>query len=244
MHYLRFELEGLINSFRIPVIKTFHKTYLAPSRTHILGLIANISGLSEKGYYDLLLKDIKVSIVIDNLEGGVKDLWVYKSLSTRNHGRSPLRRSKNYKSSYSIYLQSSEEQIMRTMYKNLMAPQRISSLGMDDELVIIKNVKQLNEDQDIVLKRSSEVHSVFPYSSENEQSYNVMIIDVHAMTMYPQDNLVIRDFKFKEFSDTKRGTRFPDSTIYVKEFYNCTIQLKDQIDTYYDSEKNKYILFY
>ena len=43
MKAIRFEVEGLLNSFRIPFFRTYHKTFLAPPKTTVIGLLCPIT---------------------------------------------------------------------------------------------------------------------------------------------------------------------------------------------------------
>ena len=89
MKAIRFRVEGVFNSFRIPLFKKYHKSFLAPPKTVILGMVSNVMGKSEEFYYNLLNSDIFVSVVIENIGGKTKDLWRY-----RDKGTSIIRRDK------------------------------------------------------------------------------------------------------------------------------------------------------
>ena len=52
MNVIRFKTEGILNSFRVPLFKTYHRTFLAPTKTNIIGMITNIMGKSERWYYE------------------------------------------------------------------------------------------------------------------------------------------------------------------------------------------------
>lgn len=243
MYYLRFTLEGLVNSYRIPNFKTFHKSYLAPTRTNILGMIANISDLSEHDYYELLNKDLEIAIVIKQIKGELKDLWIYKSFGN-NNGRSPIRRSKYFKPVYIVYLKSGNKDLIHSIWANLISPKKIPSMGMDDELIVIRAVKKLNEKEDIEEQDTKEIHSVLPCQNDNYLSFNVNFNTKYKTIIYPTDNIVVKNFQFSSFSDTNRSARSPGETTSIKEFYNCSISLDKQIKAYCDKEYKSNILFY
>ena len=56
MDAVRFIVEGLINSFRIPQTSVHQLTYLAPTKTQVVGMLTNIMGKNERDYYTLLDK--------------------------------------------------------------------------------------------------------------------------------------------------------------------------------------------
>ncbi|MBD3363134.1 CRISPR-associated protein Cas5 [Candidatus Dojkabacteria bacterium] len=242
-NYLRFSLSGVFNSFKIPTFKTYHKTFLAPTRTHILGFLTNISRGSEKDYYDLLNQDIQVSVVIKSLLGETKDLWTFKSLKDSNHGRNVIRRVKNYRAKYIIYLKISAEEIFENLLTNLKNPQRIPSLGMDDEIVNITDVKKRNLSE----VKEKRIDSVIPYKKDQDEflDFNVQSdLKSNSIIIYPQDYLIHKSFKTEWKQNNVRGIRKPIDPIYIREFYNCTIELKEKIRVYKDKEKDTNLLFY
>ena len=95
MEAIRFEVEGLLNSFRVPFFRTYHKTFLAPPKTTVIGLLCNIALKSQKEFFEILDQElIDVSVVIDEIGGRTKDLWSYKTLEKGNMGKSVIRRDK------------------------------------------------------------------------------------------------------------------------------------------------------
>lgn len=84
MKVIRFEIQGLINSYRIPFFRTYHKSFLAPPKTTIIGMLCNISLKSQKEFFEILDKEVfEVSVVINEIKGRAKDLWSYKTLEKK-----------------------------------------------------------------------------------------------------------------------------------------------------------------
>ena len=85
MRVIRFGVEGLMNSFRIPFFRTYHKSFLAPPKTTIIGMLCNISLKSQKEFFEILESEmIELSVVINSIEGRGKDLWSYKTIDKKN----------------------------------------------------------------------------------------------------------------------------------------------------------------
>jgi len=197
MKVIRFKTEGILNSFRVPLFKTYHRTFLAPTKTNIIGMITNIMGKSEKWYYEILNKNrIKVSVVINNIEGKTKDLWAYKIYKNKNDGRSIIRRDRLYKAIYTIYLLIESEKLFKEILIALKFPKSIPSLGLDDELIKlfeIENKIQISEN------KSGYINSVFV---DKGYSYDVIIEDQDKFVEFPIANETPLSFKV-EISDKR-----------------------------------------
>jgi CRISPR-associated protein Cas5t len=165
MKAVRFIAEGLINSFRMPQTSVFQLTYLAPTKTQVAGFLANIMGKTEEEYYQLL-DDIKVGIVPLYIESIFNDAWTFKKWKASGAGRDILQREKIYRGKFLIYT-SAEEPLLGDIMKFLRYPSRIPSLGMDDELVLIRDIKKIEMEP----KDDSVVHSVFTYNEGMKYEY-------------------------------------------------------------------------
>ena len=105
MKVIRFGVEGVLNSFRVPFFRTYHKSFLAPPKTTIIGMLCNISLKPQKEFFEILENNlIEVSVVIEDIKGKSKDLWSYKTLDKKNRGKSIIRRDKLFRAKYAIYL--------------------------------------------------------------------------------------------------------------------------------------------
>lgn len=224
MNVIRFKAEGILNSFRVPLFKTYHRTFLAPTKTNIIGMITNIMGKSERWYYETLNKNrIKVSVVINNIEGKTKDLWAYKVYKDKNDGRSIIRRDRLYKAIYSIYLLIDSEELFKEILIALKFPKSIPSLGLDDELVKIYEIEnkiQMSEN------KSGHINSVF---IDKEYSYNVIIEDQDKFVEFPMANETPLSFKVEISDKGFRKSRQAMDNFKQVEYLNCKIELKNVI---------------
>jgi len=222
MNFIRFKTEGILNSFKIPLFKTYHRTFLAPTKTNIIGMITNIMGKSEKWYYKTLKENqIKVSVIIDNIEGKTKDLWAYKIYKNKNNGRSIIRRDKLYKAVYTIYLLIEPEILFKEILIALKFPKNIPSLGLDDELIKIFKIEdgiQMSEN------RNGYINSVF---MDKGYSYDVMIEDQNKFVELPVANETPLAFEVEILEKGFRKNRKAINNFKQVEYINCKIKLEN-----------------
>jgi len=228
MKAVRFEIEGLFNSFRVPFFKNYHKTFLAPPKSAIIGLLCNISSKTYQEFLEILNNDlVKVSVVIIGIEGKVRDLWSFKTFAKKNRGKSIVRRDKLFKPYYIVYLDI-HYSLKEDIFKNLKKPQNIPSLGLDDEIVLLKNIKEV----ELIENDTKFVDSV--YLSDNIE-YKIAIKDTNKFIELPTFYEVPIKFninKTKEIIESKKQI----------EFLNCQIEIDEK--SFLDKEKDLRIAFY
>jgi CRISPR-associated protein Cas5t len=237
MKVIRFEVEGLINSFRVPFFKTYHKSFLAPPKTTIIGMLCNISLKSQKEFFEILEQDkIEVSIIINNIKGKSKDLWSYKTIDKKNRGKSVVRRDKLFIPNYTIYLKIEDEKLYKEILEALRYPQNIPSLGLDDELIKIYGIAEV----DLKLSNSNKIDSIF---LDKGIRYKAFIKDILQGVELPISNLV--PTKFNAFD--KKGKRISKEIkeqFPQVEFTNCEIEFQEEIKSFKDKELNYRLVFY
>lgn len=237
MKSIKFLAEGVFNSFRVPFFRTYHKSFLAPPKTTIVGMLANLMARPERWYYDTLENnDIKVSVVINDIAGRAKDLWAYKTYENKSgmHGRSIIRRDRLYKASYTIYLYTGNEDLNKELFKALKCPRNIPSLGLDDEIVNICNVEQ------VVLypNNTNVINSVF---MDKGFKYKVKILDISKSVEMPISNVVPLEFNIEETPDRLRTNRTNKNELKQVEFINCEVEF-DEIESFTDGTNR--VVFY
>jgi CRISPR-associated protein Cas5t len=237
MRVIRFGVEGLINSFRIPFFRTYHKSFLAPPKTTIIGMVCNISLKSQKEFFEILEKDkIEVSVIINSIQGKSKDLWSYKTIDKKNRGKSVIRRDKLFIPNYTIYLKIEDEELYKEILEALRYPKNIPSLGLDDELIKIDNVAEI----DLELSNSNKIESVF---LDKGVRYKAFVKDISQLIELPISN--IAPTKFIAFD--KKGKRI-SKEITEKfaqvEFTNCEIEFQEEIKSFEDREFNSKLVLY
>ncbi len=238
MKAIRFELEGLLNSFRIPFFRTYHKTFLAPPKTTVVGMLCNISLKSQKDFFEILDKElIDVSVIIDEINGKTKDLWSYKTLKKGNMGKSVVRRDKLYQAKYTIYLNIKDEKLFDEVLESLQKPKNTPSLGLDDELVIIKNIEDFTNK--LRVNDTNQINSVFLNKS---YQYKAFVRELNKPIELPTANLTPIKFIAFDKKENRISKEVKEEFLQV-EFINCNIQI-DDITSYIDTEKNNKLMFY
>jgi len=237
MEVIRFRVEGLLNSFRVPFFRTYHKSFLAPPKSTIIGMLCNISLKSQKEFFGLLDSDsIRVSVIIDDIKGKTKDLWSYKTIDKKNRGKSVIRRDKLFIPSYTIYLHIKDNILYKDILNSLKAPKNIPSLGLDDELIIIKDIKEI----ELEVNSNSRVDSVF---LDKGIIYKAYIKDIKKPIEMPISN--ISPTKFIGFDKNgKQISREVKEEFAQIEFINCEVEFQDDVKNFIDREFNNRLVFY
>jgi CRISPR-associated protein Cas5t len=237
MRVIRFRVDGLLNSFRVPFFRSYHKSFLAPPKSTIIGMLCNISLKSQEEFFEILDSDsIGVSVVIDKIVGRGKDLWSYKTIATKNRGKSVIRRDKLFQASYYIYLSISDEVLYNDIFNSLKEPKSIPSLGLDDELVEISDVVSL----DIQECSDNSIESVF---LDKGVEYKVYIKDRSKPIEMPVAH--ISPLKFIAFDKNgKFISREVKKESAQVEFINCIIEFQDDIVSFKDVELEQNMVFY
>lgn len=239
MKVIRFEIQGLVNSYRIPFFRTYHKSFLAPPKTTLIGMLCNISLKSQKEFFEILEKELlDISIIINDIKGKAKDLWSYKTLEKKNRGKSVVRRDKLFLPNYTIYLKINDDEIYKELLENLNNPKNTPSLGMDDELIEIKNIKELV----LNTSNSKKINSVFLHKKVD---YKAFIKDINKSVEFPTLNMT--PTKFIGFDKkNKRISKEPkdDFKFNQVEYLNCEIEFNEDLEVFEDEELKNKMVFY
>ena len=237
MKVIRFGIEGVINSFRIPFFRTYHKSFLAPPKTTIIGMLCNISLKSQKEFFQILNEDkILLSVVINHIEGSCKDLWSYKTRDKKNRGKNVIRRDKFFIPTYTIYLKIKDENLYNDILNSLINPKNIPSLGLDDELIHIFDIEEIN----LIKNDSNRIDSVF---IDIGIEYKAFVKDINQAIELPTSNLTPK--KFKAFdSKGKFISREIIEECRQVEFINCEIEFQENVNSFKDTDLNNRLVFY
>ena len=237
MRVIRFRVKGVLNSFRNPFFRTYHKSFLSPPKTTVIGMLCNISLKSQKEFFEILEKEmIQLSVVIDKIEGKAKDLWSYKTLDKKNRGKSVIRRDKLFLSHYIVYLKIDNHKLYQEILENLKTPKNIPSLGLDDELVTLYDIQEL----ELVENKSNKIDSIF---LDKGIKYKAFVKNLKQTIELPMSN--ITPIKFDAFD--KKGKRISKEItkeLAQIEFINCEIEFEEKIESFVDREYGYRIMFY
>ncbi len=238
MRVIRFEVVGLMNSFRIPFFRTYHKSFLAPPKTTVIGMLCNISLKSQKEFFDILERQrIEVSVVINSIDGRGKDLWSYKTIEkSKTRGKSVVRRDKLFIPNYTIYLKIDDKSLYQEILDALKAPLNIPSLGLDDELITIRDVKEV----DLTDNKSNCIDSLF---LDKGIGYKAFVKEISQAIELPMSNVTATKFKGFDKKE-KRISREPTEEFRQVEFINCEIEFQEEVKSFVDNELNNRLVFY
>jgi len=243
MYILSFRATGVCNSYKIPVFKNYHKSYLTPPKTVIIGMLCNIMNKGERYFYETLQHRINVSVVVEDLWWTMKDLWWYKTLSSGNQGKSVIRREKYVYPSYRIYLSFDDETIYDEVYQSLLSPQSVPSLGQDDEMISLRDVQKID------LTKSSHpiIHSAF--ATDNDISFRIKDMDFSKYMIAPTVHYMYTKFTTpydaKTDKNQKRNHRDVIEYKNIVEFYNTSVEIvKWTLQLWHDAKTNYTISFY
>jgi CRISPR-associated protein Cas5t len=237
MKVIRFRVEGYFNSFRVPFFRTYHKTFLAPPKTTIVGMLCNISLKSEKEFFEILDKElIEVSVIIDEIVGKSKDLWSYKTKDKKNRGKSVIRRDKLFMPSYTIYLAIKDEKLYQEILDGLKSPKNTPSLGLDDELVLIKDVAEI----EINSNKTDRIDSLFLNKLGNYRGY---VKDITKVIELPIANVTPTKFVGYDKKGKQISREVKEEFLQV-EFINCEIEFEESVKSFVDNELKHRLVFY
>lgn len=238
MKAIKFEIKGLMNSYKIPIFRTYQKTFLAPPKTTIIGMISNVMRRSERDYYQMLSENkIKVSVIIENIEGRTKDLWGYRTYVSKKqmHGKSVVRRDRLYKSVYSIYLEIEDEKLLDEVYSALISPKSIPSLGQDDEMIDIGKVEIV----ELATSKQNFINSVF---MEDEDKYAVKMIDWNKPVEMPSGETVQTSYEVG-YENDRRTSRNPIDFKRQIEYINCEVEFIESKRKIYEYENHRMVFY-
>jgi len=235
MKVIRFGIEGLKNSFRVPFFRTYHKTFLAPPKTTIIGMLCNISLKKEKEFFEILNDDkVQISVVIETIEGRGKDLWSYKILEKKNRGKSVIRRDFLFMASYTVYLKTDDITLYNQFLNSLKYPKNIPALGLDDELIVLKDIKEVE-----LREKNVRINSIF---LDKNYKYRTFIKDISKRVEMPSLNSY--PTKFEAYKKEKRVPKEIIEEQLQVEFFNCEVEFESKVQTFFDEELKNGIIFY
>ncbi|MFW5719512.1 MAG: CRISPR-associated protein Cas5 [Candidatus Dojkabacteria bacterium] len=237
---IRFKVSGLLNSFKYQEYRSYQPTYLAPPKTTLWGLIANLLSLGEKESYKIFSENkIEVAVIIEEIAGETKDLWKFKNVDKEG---SITRRHKLYRSAYWIYLKTGSDFLYQDkLLSVLQNPPNVFSLGMDDEVAYISDVGIVEVVP--IVREDIEIHSIFremPYKTFIKSRAGETIVFPRRVNQYINFSVPFDDMG-------RRVQRKGLDSVDLIEFYGCKVVLEETTKCWVDktdasSEKN--IIFY
>lgn len=145
--------------------------------------------------------------------------------------------------SYRIYVSLEDQQLFDEIYQALLNPQSVPSLWQDDEVVMLRDIQQL----DLVQSSQSLVDSAF--ATIDDISFSMKDINFDKYTIAPTVHHVYTKFNVPYDTKTdkkqKRAYREVVESKNIVEFYNTTVAVTPwKLSLWHDPHTNYTISFY
>lgn len=164
MKFIRIKCSGCLNSFRQPDFHTYHKTLPLPPKTTVAGMIGSALGISPESVNEEWLQNNRFQMgIVGKNNGKANDLWQIRKYESKQikayqngtesapYKTAVIVRELLYASEFTLYLHFENEDDFELVSAKIQNPEWALSLGREDELVLIEEIKQidLNEVTDI-----------------------------------------------------------------------------------------------
>jgi len=141
MHYLVLKVWTQSASFRIPEFQNFHKSFLLPPPTTMIGFAGAALGFSAKKAQEFFhLNNIKLGIS-GKSEGMAKDLWKYNDFKNG----SVIKREIYFNNKYLVFFSSEEMTVINELKNKFENPIYALTLGNSDALAKVKIINSFVE---------------------------------------------------------------------------------------------------
>ena len=245
MKFMRIKCFGCLNSFRQPDFHTYHKTLPLPPKTTVAGMIGSALGISPEKVNDEWIKNNRFQMgIVGKNNGKANDLWQIrkyenKQLKAYQEGNesAPYKtavivRELLYSSEFILYLHFEDENDYELVSSKLQNPEWALSLGREDELVLIKEIRQVNLEEK---SNISFCNTVLPID------FTKIPYEIVLSTQNPSGNLLDEAPKSIKlpitFSYNDDGAREANEYQQFSFIYNLPIKPKDSRG-FYDEELN------
>lgn len=157
MKFIRIKCSGCINSFRQPDFHTYHKTLSLPPKTTVAGMIGSALGISPESVNEEWLQNNRFHMgIVGKSNGKASDLWQIRKYESKQikayhngtesapYKTAVIVRELLYSSEFTLYLHFNKEEDFELVSTKIQNPAWALSLGREDELVLIREIKQID----------------------------------------------------------------------------------------------------
>jgi len=157
MKFLRIKCSGCLNSFRQPDFHTYHKTLPLPPKTTVAGMIGSALGISPDSVNDEWLQNNRFQMgIVGKSNGKANDLWQIRKYESKQiaaykkgsqltpYKTAVIVRELLYDSEFTLYLHFGNDADFELIFNSLYNPAWALSLGREDELILIQEIKQID----------------------------------------------------------------------------------------------------
>ncbi len=259
MKFLRIKLVGCLNSFRQPDFQTYHKTLPLPPKTTVGGMLGAALGISPKEVNDEWLEKQRFLMgIVGKANGKANDLWQIRKYESKQlasykkfrddvekctlkheyeaitpYKTAVIVRELLFASEYVLYLTFQDDKDFPLIREHLDKPIWALSLGREDELIRIEEIKllEVEEKEGVFLQ-----NTVFP-ANTNDEKYTIDLSQQIGMSNLlseaPKSVKLPMSFIHKKTGETREANTFQDF-IFVSQL---PIKFNSR-NAYWDNELN------
>lgn len=157
MKFIRIKCSGCLNSFRQPDFHTYHKTLPLPPKTTVAGMIGSALGISPECVNEEWLHNNRFQMgIVGKSNGKANDLWQIRKYENKQitaykngtesapYKTAVIVRELLYASEFTLYLHFDNEVDFELVSAKIQNPEWALSLGREDELILIQEIKQID----------------------------------------------------------------------------------------------------
>jgi CRISPR-associated protein Cas5t len=246
MKFIRIKCSGCLNSFRQPDFHTYHKTLPLPPKTTVAGMIGSALGISPENVNEEWLQNNRFQMgIVGKSNGKANDLWQIRKYESKQitaykdgkesapYKTAVIVRELLYASEFTLYLHFENEEDFELVSAKIRNPAWALSLGREDELILVQEIKQIDIDETTDI---SFCNTVLPID------FTTIPYDIVLETENLSDNLIDEAPKsiklpiaFSYNNDT--GAREANEFQTFSFIYNLPVKPKES-KGFYDEELN------
>lgn len=242
--FIKLKCRGSINSFRQADFHTYHKTLPLPPKTTVAGLIGAALGLSPQVVNDEWLKPARFQVgIVGKANGKANDLWQIrkyegKRMKAFEKGEEPtpyktavIVRELLFGSTFYLYFFLPEAADKDLLLKGIQSPAWALSLGREDELIRIEQLKEVELN---VVDSHFFKHTVikYPEGYELDKDFMEESAGKNLMASAPTAQRIPTSFSNPGYA------REPESFEHYMFISDFPLRPTDDSTGFFDSEEN------
>lgn len=245
MKFLRIKCAGCLNSFRQPDFHTYHKTLPLPPKTTVAGMIGSAMGVSPERVNIEWLQNNRFQMgIVGKNNGKANDLWQIRKYESKQikayqngtesapYKTAVIVRELLYASEFVLYLHFEDEKDYELVCSKFQNPEWAISLGREDELVLIKEIQQMNLEEKTNISFCNTVLPIDFTKTSYEIVLNSQNTPGNLLDEAPKSVKLPMTFSYND-----DGAREAKEYQIFSFIYNLPIKPKDS-EGFYDEELN------
>ncbi len=235
-----------MNSFRQPDFHTYHKTLPLPPKTTVAGMIGSALGISpEKVNQEWLINNRFQMGIVGKNNGKANDLWQIrkyesKQIKAYQNGikSSPYKtavivRELLYASEFTLYLHFKNEEDFDIVSAKIKNPEWALSLGREDELILVHDIKQIDLDETTDISFCNTVLPIDLTTTPYDIIFKLDSISGNLLDEAPKSTKLPVIFSYNNDTGAREAYKFQTFSF----INNLSVKLKES-NGYYDIESD------